>query len=153
MKKILILGLVTVGALTPGQTKAQSSLADVRSWRCEFPVTTEVDWDGQMLPTVRSGRQDMEFNIDAVDVEERSARFIGNAGSSDLTVTPFYTLTEEIGLTFLEMVPRGGWNVIVIYPTSTTTPLGEAFKAVTSRHPDIFGPSPSQSYGNCLVWD
>jgi len=153
MKKALLLALVTLGTLVPGQTKAQFTVPEIRSWRCEFPVTTEVDWDGEVLPTIGSGTQNMVFNIDNVNVEERSARFIGNAGSSDLTVTPFYTLTEEIGLTFLEMVPRGGWNVIVIYPTSTTTPLGEAFKAVTSRHPDIFGPAPSQSYGNCLVWD
>ena len=153
MKKILVLVLATLGTLAPGQTKAQSAVPDIRSWRCEFPVTTEVDWDGEMLPTIGSGRQDMVFNIDNVDVEERSARFIGNAGSSDLTVTRFVTLTGEIGLTFLEIAPRGGWNVIVIYPTPSTTPGQGSFKAVTSRHPDIFGPSPSQAYGHCTVWE
>jgi hypothetical protein len=153
VKKTLLLALVTLGTLAPGHTKAQSSLTDHRSWRCEFPVTTEVDWDGQMLPTVGSGSQDMVFNIDNVDVEERSARFIGNAGSSDLMVSRFATLTQEIGLTFLERTPRGGLNVIVIYPTPSTTPGLGSFKAVTARHPDIFGPYPSQAYGHCMVWE
>jgi hypothetical protein len=151
--KTLLIALVTLGMLAPGKAKAQSSPTDIVSWRCEFPITTEVNWDGEMLPTIGSGTQEMSFNIDNVDLEQGRARFIGNAGASDLGVSTFTTLTQEVGLTFLEVAPRGGWNLIVIYPTPSTTPGLGSFKAVTSRHPDIFGPAPSQAYGLCMDWE
>ena len=133
--------------------EAQDDITTVRSWRCSMPTYTDLSWDGRDLPRLTTGSQTFVIQIDGVDIEEGTARLIGNNGSEDLRVFSFGTLLGGPGLTFVEFTPIGSMNVVVIYPTEKSMVNGrKSYKAVTSRHPNIGGPSPSQAYGFCTVW-
>ena len=154
MKKVLLLAyLITLGFFSADLYGQEFSLGSVITWQCSFPFTAYPEWESAN-PTIISDTQDFTSLIDNVDVEEGTARLIGNSGSSDLLVVPFGTMSGDTGLTFIEVSPLNVWNLTVIYPTPSPPVSGRrSFKAVISRHPDIFGPSPSQAYGFCTQWE
>jgi hypothetical protein len=123
---------------------AQQALLRARSLKCSFPWYASAEWTGDE-PKVKSARQDeFGFHLDSIDHKKRAARLIGNAGSEDLVV-----LAGADSVSFVEQVPIGSVNLTTVYAWRDSS---GAFKAVHSRHTAIGGPSPSQNYGHCRVW-
>ena len=120
------------------------SLRSLRSLKCEFPWYASADFDRDAPSVKTASSQDLQFNIDGIDLREGAARLIGNAGADDLVA-----LAGSQTLTFIERVPTGAVNVTAVYAWRDAR---GRFKAVHSRHTAIGGPSPSQNYGYCAVW-
>jgi hypothetical protein len=142
---VLVVGLLQSAALDqwiPSEEAVQA-LESVRSLKCSFPSYASVDWD-EDEPALTTGTQEFAFHIDSIDRAERSARMIGNAGSTDLAVAP----SEDV-VTFVELVPAGTLNLTTVYAWLDGS---GRLKAVHSRHTAMGGPSPSQAYGTCEVW-
>jgi hypothetical protein len=120
------------------------ALTEARSLKCSFPWYASTDWDGDQ-PTIKSANQpDFGFQIDGIDLRKGSARIIGNKGANDITAS------QGMGsVSFIERVPVGNLNVTTVYAWRDR--MGR-FKAVHSRHTAIGGPSPSQNYGYCQIW-
>ena len=136
-----------------GAVDAYRALVSARSLKCDFPSFARVDWDSDE-PKIRTDRQDFGFQIDGIDFVKRTARIIGNAGAADLAVTQ-----NEVSISFTERVPSGTLIVTTVYAWRDKL---ARFKAVHSRHTasgvvapglSIGGPTPSQNYGYCQIWD
>ena len=69
-------------------------LGAARRFTCAFPWSVEVEWGGQE-PQVQHARQVLMFQIDGIDYAQHRARFIGPAGTADLTI-----LTHLDGVSF-----------------------------------------------------
>ena len=130
---------------TAATVHAQASA--VKSWKCDFPVVVSASWDGDgAQPKVKTGRQELTFNVDAVNFETHRARMIGNAGSADLRA-----VDGDDRVTFLEWTATRNLNVVVIYDPQQKD---GTFRAVHSRHFSLPGaPGPSQQYGKCRRWE
>ncbi len=84
--------------------------------------------------------------IDSIDIENRKARMIGNAGSNDLMVIALPT-----GISFIEISPLATTHLTTVFtlPGSNT----DEFIAVASRHTVLPQAAiPSQYAGRCTVW-
>ena len=146
MKRTLLFALALIAVfLGTVEAKGQeASLSSITSWRCEFPVQAFTDWASNS-PDPEVSTQDITFHIDNVNLDQGSARLIGNAGSSNLRVTQSTLGT----LHFLELT-GGGLNVTSIFDSpSDPVPGRSAFKAVASRHQRVT----SQNYGFCVSWE
>lgn len=119
-------------------------LMSVRSLKCSFPKYASADWAANE-PQTKVGTQDFGFQIDGIDHSKSAARMIGNAGATDLAV-----LEGEESITFVESTPVGTVNVTSVFAWKDAP---RRFKAVHSRHTAIGGPSPSQNYGACEIWE
>ena len=129
---------------TPDKAALQA-LRSARSFRCSFPQYATVDWDRDQ-PQLQTGTEDdFILQIDGVDYSTGDARMIGNVGASDLVVVSGVTTVS-----FVERIPSGEVNLTTVYAWRDS--MGLRFKAVHSRHTAIFGPSPSQYFGYCEVW-
>jgi len=81
--------------------------------------------------------------IDNIDLKDGSARFIGNNGSTDLSVLP-----TAAGLTFMEVTPFGSPMILTIFNKKKDG----KYLFVYSRHTEGSNlPIPSQWYGNAKV--
>ena len=80
MKKKLLLGLalIAVPLATIDAQGQEVSLSSIKSWRCTFPLSASADWRSD-YPDPEIQQQDMTFNIDNVDIDENTARLIGNS--------------------------------------------------------------------------
>ena len=130
---------------TPDEDALQAMMS-ARSFRCSFPQYSTVDWDNRDQPQLQTGTEDdFVFQIDGIDYSTGDARVIGNIGASDLVVVPGVTTVS-----FIEAIPSGGVNLTTVYAWRDS--MGSRFKAVHSRHTAVLGPSPSQYFGYCEVW-
>jgi hypothetical protein len=106
-----------------------------RSIRCDFVDAATKTWDDGRFAT---SKEKLSLIYDSIDVPQRSARLIGNAGATDVYVF----LTDE-GLHFLEITASG--NV-----TLTTAFKSSGRPAAHSRHVNLdSGPVVSQYHGHC----
>jgi hypothetical protein len=141
---VMTIAQIPAGAQILPDNKVLQTLMEARSLKCVFPWYASADWDGDE-PTARTATQrEFAFNIDGIDHKRQTARLIGNAGADDLLA-----LGGTSTLTFVEQVPAGAINVTTVYAWRDKQ---GRFKVVHSRHTAIGGPSPSQNYGFCQVW-
>lgn len=118
-------------------------LGAARRFTCAFPWSVAVEWERQD-PQVQHARRGLVFQIDGIDYEQHRARFIGSAGTADLTA-----LRGVDSVSFLDPVAVGRVMVTTVYA------YGDAegrFKAVHSSHAAFGDPAPSQHYGYCQAW-
>lgn len=141
---LLLLPVAVSGTQLSPQPNDVRMLMSVRSLRCSFPKFASADW-GSSGPQTKTGSQDFGFQIDGIDHAKQSARMIGNAGATDLLA-----LDGDETITFVEQTPVGTVNVTSVFGWKDGA---RTFKAVHSRHTAIGGPSPSQNYGSCEIWD
>lgn len=124
-------------------------LLEARSLRCQFTqgvhTTWKVEASGEMQAMILVDEVNT-FHFDSINLEKNHARFIGNAGSSDVSL-----LTVSGTLTFVE--PTNG-GIVFTTVFDSRDEKGD-FAAVWSKHIDLFlaGPLPQQYTGSCQVWE
>jgi len=131
---------------------ARERLATTKSLKCEFDLGTSAEWkEGQLrVASAKFGLKGEKgvFHFDSIDTEAGTARFIANAGASDVEA-----ILDPVGLTFLEKPGlMGGLVITTVYARD----LGDQrFPAVFSKHVAVFGlvPFPQQYYGYCSIWE
>ena len=142
---LTVLALIGLGGRS---SIAQSTLSDIQSLKCRFPINVGVGpWQLGELPGVEVSRdQEFEFHLDSIDVERHSARLIGNIAAIDVAV-----LDLAAGLHFIEQGESGTLHTLTVFPGDS--PPG-VYRAVYSRHLVLLGQViPNQNYGVCEVWD
>lgn len=135
---------------------AESWLRKASLIRCDFDEGGGANWHSDALNGVSSHARGESFGKDGVirfdniDLEQGTARMIGNAGADD--VRAFAT---GAGLNFFEQTGSGSVILVTVFFNS---PEGEqpgsgALAAVMSRHlAGLLGPpSSSQFYARCRV--
>jgi hypothetical protein len=136
----------SVSAQIFADEKVLQVLMTTRSLKCSFPAAASADWDrDEPRLQISSQQKNFEFNIDGIDHKTHKARIIGNAGSDDLTV-----LAGESSVSFIEVTPAGSVNLTTVFAWPDKL---RRFKTAHSRHVAIGGPSPSQNYGFCEIWE
>jgi len=122
---------------------SDQQIFEAQTIRCDFTTGVSANWDGAepKLELLRDGLGS-EFLFDSIG--DKSARFIGNAGSEDVHV-----IRTEMGLTFIEKTSAGSWNTTTVFGFRDKK-YPNKFAAVTSRHINSFThPTTSQYYGLC----
>lgn len=121
------------------------ALMATKSLKCTFPWAGFVEWKADE-PKLSYGPQRLfEFHIDGIDHAKGAARIVGNAGSDDLVA-----LDGKSSVSFVETTPAGAINLTTVYAWADKA---GRYKAVHSRHTAVGGPSPSQNYGFCEMWE
>ena len=121
-------------------------LTDAGSLRCKFPWSVSAVWEETARPKVdiSDGTKPLDFILDSVDREEKTARIIGNVGTADAVVIPV-----QFGVHILETTPIGGLNTLSIDNKPTSPGV---FRAVYFRHSPLNMKIVSQHYGTCKEW-
>lgn len=144
-----LIGMLTVAFLLHTGLEANQKpllFGSVTTFRCEFQ-------DGEGRAEVagrtenrRGDRFTEPLTIDAVNYAKRTARLVGNAGGSDLTILS----DTKLALTFAEYTEVGGVSMITIFKRGGDFDLHH--RAVMSRHLVFTIPSSlsmTQYYGTC----
>jgi hypothetical protein len=148
MQKIaLILFFVLLGSLTTAyaQEDVMKKLLSSKSLKCTFQNGSIAKWkDGKLK--IEPDRIVAPIHFDSIDLQNKTARGIGNQGASDEIL-----IITASGITFVEQTGMGNLIFTTIFPFLNKE--GD-FIAVTSRHMNmIVSPLPSQYYGSCKKWD
>ncbi len=139
---ILVLSAEQALAQEPDALKR---LRETRSLKCTWERASIAKWEGGHLKLELIDAGMPPTHLDAIDLDKRTARKIGNVGVSDVAV-----FTSNAGISFLEVTPSGNFML--------TTVLAEYnadgdFIVVAARHMVIDGkPMVSQYHGTCKVW-
>ncbi len=136
--------LVSMGVLGQEPADAITRLQNTTSLRCQFGPGTGADWESGKLNVEEDNWGSEPSYFDSIDVQAKTARLIGNAGSAGILV-----MITATGMHFIEVTPVGNLNVTTVFGSLDQS---GNFLAVTSRHVDLFGPVPSQYYGTCEPW-
>jgi hypothetical protein len=137
-------GLSAQAQLNPDDS-SWKALRGARSLKCAFPWFASADWEKDQPQLKSATQQELDFQIDGIDYRNSKARIIGNAWAEDLLV---FQGTDSTS--FIEQTPVGAVNLTTVFAWRDKS---GRFKAVHSRHTAIGGPSPSQNYGHCQVWE
>ena len=151
---LLAAGLICIGselgAVPSDHLITDERLFEAQTIRCNYPSGAFANWEPKSSlketddPTVGiSGSGLPEFLFDSIG--EKRARFISNAGSTDV-----YVVRTAQNLTLVEITPLGSVNTTTIFALKEKAPGGK-FLSVTSRHDGFILPLTSQYYGKCKV--
>lgn len=144
------LAIFALFAVVPFAISAQvdpvSTLLSTKSLKCTFELGVGAEWVDDEIKVETAG-YGPPIIIDSIDIEKKSARFIGNIGSTDLIL-----LVTGVGLTFIEETPSGNLNITTVFYEYVSDD-SRFFKAVASRHTNFLGAFPQQYYGGCEKWD
>lgn len=118
--------------------------------RCQDPIGVSASWDNAGPATV--GKPGPMFNppaalvFDMIDTSASRARFVGNAGAGDVSVSITGT-----GLHFVEQSPSGSLMITTVFADGVRGVLPREFFFVHSRHVGGagFAPIVSQFTGKC----
>jgi hypothetical protein len=145
--------LALIGASVPAATLAQGTdknpLAQVKSFKCSFPVYSVGAWkSGEPQAQIKQADQ-FTLTIDQIDTDSGSARVTGTSGPVEVTA-----LLTVSSLHFMERTVTGTLNITTIFVSEGAT---KRFRAVHSRHDylpmSIPGftsePTVTQNYGMC----
>lgn len=149
------LALLIAVSTTPAamaQTAAQeppNPLASLKRLKCRFPVATSAVWKGGE-PQAQVKTQELLFDINAIDVQDGTAEYLGTAGRAYVTA-----VLSGWSLYFVENAV-GQLNVTTVFAQEASA---KKLKAVHSRHGYLqmtvgrftAEPSVSQNYGECEV--
>jgi hypothetical protein len=145
---VLLLSL-TIGTGALAADIPSDPLFSARFLRCEFGRGHSASWtrdtQGLVIKEGSFSNPPTIIVLDSIDLTERTARFVGNIGASNLNAW-----ASENGLWFLERTLAGNFNLITVFATNTIAP---EYPAVMSRHVTAIGDEPiaSQYYGTCRV--
>jgi hypothetical protein len=143
--RLFAAALLLVASQAIAQTADEAALVSVKSLKCEFPSLVVNAWEKDH-PMPQLEKQDFTFHIDGIDLSQKKARMIGNAGSENLI-----TVVGNGVLHFIERTPSGNLNITSVFAARSKM---HKFKAVHSRHVFlIVRPLPSQAYGYCQTWE
>jgi hypothetical protein len=145
---LLILG-AAAGAQAQTAAEPPNPLAQIKALKCQFPSATSAVWK-EGAPQAQTKMQDMRFEINAIDVGDGTAEFMGTAGRAYVTA-----VLSGWSLYFVESAV-GQLNVTTVFSQEASP---KKLKAVHSRHGYlemkvgrfVAEPSVSQNYGECEV--
>jgi hypothetical protein len=121
-----------------------STLYYARTIRCDRFRGTVATW-GETRASTSPDTSGPTLVFDQIDLAKGTARFVGNAGTSDVTVQ-----ATRSGLLITEMTAIGTPQVTFIYNISHET--AGTYLVTHSRHTSLPGsPLPSQYHGVCRV--
>ena len=148
--------LAFVLLLAPRAAAAQAApaeppnpLAALTGLKCRFPVATSATWKaGEAVAQTKT--QELLFELQAIDVADGTAEFLGTAGRAYVTA-----VLSGWSLYFVENAV-GQLNVTTVFAQEASP---KKLKAVHSRHGYlqmavgrfISEPSVSQNYGECEI--
>ena len=143
--------LLTISIAISGGAWA-NSLPLPETMKCiyEFSISAEYK-DGQWETEKNKG---FSFVFTNINIENRSARLVGNAGSAEVDV-----VATTKAITFVELTPGGNYNLTSIFLPYKLKDSDSTFLSVHSRHINMSSPSypldpiPSQFYGKCVRWE
>jgi hypothetical protein len=147
---LAILVVLLGGGATSAQSPDTSALTRIKSLKCVFPVYASGSWkNGEPQAQAKTG--ELSIQIEAIDVQDGSARFTGVGESSHIIAQ-----LSGWSLHFLETGNTGSVNVTTVFAQETK---GKKLKAVHSRHDYlqmslpgfVSEPTVSQYYGECEV--
>jgi hypothetical protein len=118
------------------------------SFKCTFGPGMQANWDSGKLKVEKAsfGNPSVTLHFDAIDLTDGTARMIGNAGSSSVSV-----LNSGTSITLVEQTGALNFSFTTIFMRRIKG--NPEFPAVMSRHIDTpSGPVPSQYYGACIKW-
>ena len=132
------------------QSAGANQLAKIKSLKCVFEAYATGTWkNGEPQAQAKTGQ--LTIQIDSIDVQDGSARFIGVGESAHIIV-------QQSGwsLHFLETGNTGSVNVTTVFSQKSR---GAKLRAVHSRHDYLemsmpgftSEPTVSQYYGECEV--
>jgi hypothetical protein len=124
-------------------------LATVKKLKCRFPAASSAVWKAGE-PQVQTKTQELQFEINAIDVQDATAEYQGTAGRSFVTA-----VLSGWSLYFVEN-SIGQLNVTTVFAQEASP---KKLKAVHSRHGYlqmqvgrfISEPAVSQNYGECEI--
>jgi hypothetical protein len=131
-----------------GQGAETNALGKIKSLKCVFPVYASGSWkNGEPQAQAKMGQ--LSIQIDSIDVQDGSARFVG-AGESSHVIAQL----SGWSLHFLETGNTGGVNITTVFSQEARD---KKMKAVHSRHDYlqmslpgfVSEPTVSQYYGEC----
>jgi hypothetical protein len=154
-RHLFYLGVLTLVFLAEaggpsGQGAETNALAKIKSLKCVFPVYASGSWkSGEPQAVAKTGQ--LSIQIDAIDVQDGSARFVGAGESSHIIAQ-----LSGWSLHFLETGNTGGVNITTVFSQESRD---KKMKAVHSRHDYlqmslpgfVSEPTVSQYYGECEV--
>jgi hypothetical protein len=141
----LVVLIYGVGLATFGQRPFP--FEEIKTFRCEF-----LDGEGrQVVDGKTADRRGDRFSdplmVDNINYSLKSARLVGNAGGSDLSLLS----NGPLAVTFVEQTPQGGVVVLTIFKHAGGFDVHH--RAVMSRHLPFSAPvgslSMTQYYGTC----
>ena len=144
-----IIAVVTGVSLIAQDKEPPNPLATLKKIKCRFPLAASAAWkEGE--PQVQMKMQELLFDINAIDVQDGTAEFVGTAGRSFVTA-----VLSGWSLYFVENA-IGQLNVTTVFAQEAGP---KRLKAVHSRHGYlqmtvgrfISEPSVSQNYGECAI--
>lgn len=142
----MLLPLMLAALLQFEIVRPVDGFADIVTFRCDFPDGEGRDsFKTPNTPISDGGLGELIF--DGIDYTKRSARLIGNIGSSPVTV-----IDGPLAVTFIEETVVGGVAVTTIFKgASVGSPLLQTFRAASSRHiaRTFGGETATQHYGTC----
>ena len=135
-------------AQTPPAEPA-NPLATLKRLKCRFPTATTAVWKGGE-PQAQVKTQELLFDINAIDVQDGTAEYLGTAGRAYVTA-----VLSGWSLYFVEQAV-GQLNVTIVFSQEASA---RKLKAVHSRHGYLqmtvgrftAEPSVSQNYGECEI--
>ena len=143
--RYLLLTILLLGVAMPLSAQEGNRLLTAETLRCDLADGVYATWE-EGRPTIEaSDWADDPVIFDTIDIQEGTARKIGNNGAGDVRV-----IETSVGLTFIEATGLG-----LAFTTVFSLPLDEAgleLPSVTSRHFDLVGsPRPSHYHGSCQI--
>ncbi len=135
-------------AQTPPQ-EPPNPLTTLKRLKCRFPVATSAVWKAGE-PQAQVKTQELLFDINAIDVQDGTAEYLGTAGRAYVTA-----VLSGWSLYFVENA-IGQLNVTTVFAQEASA---KKLKAVHSRHGYLqmtvgrftAEPAVSQNYGECEV--
>ncbi len=120
-------------------------LRRARSLKCISERASMAKWEGGHLKLELIDADMPPTHLDAIDLDKRTARKIGNVGAADVAVFPSLS-----GISFLEVTPMGNFVFTTVFAEYNAD--GD-FIVVEARHMAIDGkPMVSQYHGTSKVW-
>jgi hypothetical protein len=124
-------------------------LTTVKTLKCRFPAASSAVWKAGE-PQVQTKTQELQFDINAIDIQDGTAEYQGTAGRAFVTA-----VLSGWSLYFVEN-SIGQLNVTTVFAQEASP---KKLKAVHSRHGYlqmqvgrfIAEPSVSQNYGECEI--
>ena len=146
---LLSLGASAGAEAQQAAAEPPNPLAQIKALKCQFPSATSAVWK-EGAPQAQTKTQDMRFEINAIDVGDGTAEFMGTAGRAYVTA-----VLSGWSLYFVESAV-GQLNVTTVFSQEASP---KKLKAVHSRHGYlemkvgrfVAEPSVSQNYGECEV--
>jgi hypothetical protein len=144
----LLVSCVSLHAQIPQTNPDKNPLAQIKSLKCTFPVSSIGSWKaGPQAPVVKT--DEISFEVDTIDAQEGSARLV--------TTDPTYltALLTASSIHFMERTLQGSLSVTTVFSIESSP---GKLRAVRSRHDYmkmnlpgyVSEPTVSQYYGECV---